>query len=142
MPHEISATTNLPEELIEALEQVAIEENEYMSHLHDAAFRRFIERWKAGKTARRYYGHHPHALHRTIWMAEDTKEMLRHIHAVDGVKLGLVIQEAFRDYCESKGHRVAMTLPADIQPGEFEKQSAENAAKRSIKWRPIRRYQV
>lgn len=113
MPHDKSVTTFMPENLLAAMDQMAASRGSSLAETQHEALVAFIERWKAGKTSRRYFGRSPDSLHKTVWVSKEVRQDLTKIREADGVGLSEVVQEAFCWYCEKMGHPVEMTLPVE-----------------------------
>ena len=113
MPHDKSVTTFMPENLLAAMDQIAASRGRSLAETQHEALVAFIERWKAGKTSRRYFGRSPDSQHKTVWVSKEVREDLAKIRDADGVGLSEVIQEAFCWYCEKMGFKVEMSMPVE-----------------------------
>jgi hypothetical protein len=113
MPHDKSVTTFMPENLLVAMEQIAASKDKSLAVTQHEALVAFIERWKAGKTSRRYFGRYPDSQHKTVWVSKEVREDLAKIRDADGVGLSEVVQEAFCWYCEKMGHPVEISMPVE-----------------------------
>lgn len=115
MPHDKSVTTFMPDDLVEAIEEIATKQDRFLVETQQDALLSFIKRWKAGKTSRRYFGRNPVSVHKTVWMSNEVRADLARIRDVDGVGLSTVMQQAFFEYCQKQGYEVVMSLPVDYE---------------------------
>lgn len=79
----------------------------------EQALQAFVREWDAGsRMSRRRYGHPLYSRQKSVWMSVKVRNALRQIHKTDGVRLSMVIQEAFFWFCEQQSRAVRTSYPA------------------------------
>lgn len=78
----------------------------------EQALQAFVRERDAGRMSRRHNGHPLYSRQKSVWISVKARNALRPIHQTDGVRLPLVIQEAFCWFCEQQGRALQVGYPA------------------------------
>ena len=78
----------------------------------EQALQAFVRELDVGRMSRRRYDHPLYSRQKSVWMSVKVRNALRQIHKTDGVRLSMVIQEAFWWFCEQQSRAVQISSPA------------------------------